>query len=161
MRASGSRPGVRAALLSAVILTGGCNAGSDGTTRIASSTSVVATTLPPMFTMTFNDQRGDGRSVVIDNVVLTGNQGWVVVHTGGDDGALGPPIGTSGLLPVGTSTYVTVGLATPLASTVTVFAKLHVEDNATTTFDFPLADAPASAAGGGVLVFAARVEVVG
>jgi hypothetical protein len=104
-----------------------------------------------------SDQRGDGTSVVVDEAIFTGTEGWVVIHAAGRVG-FGKVIGVSELLPAGTHTNIDVPLNEPLQSSGRVFPMLHLEDNNNGTYDFPNGDAPALSSNG-IVVFPIRVEV--
>ena len=101
---------------------------------------------PSSFQLKAAEQHSDGKSVLIEDVVLTGTSGWVAIHevTGG---AMGKIIGESTLLQAGAQMGVTVPLMHPLTLPAMVIAVLHLEDNNNTTFDFPNGDAPAMVGG--------------
>jgi len=92
------------------------------------------------------EQHSDGKAVVVEDAVLAGTSGWVVIHeqTGG---AMGRIIGESTLLPPGPTMAVTVSLMHPLTASATVVAVLHLEDNNNTSFDFPNGDQEAKVGG--------------
>jgi hypothetical protein len=85
-------------------------------------------------------QHGDGRTVQIEDVVLTGTSGWVAVHEQAA-GGMGGLIGESTLISPGPHMGISVELMHPLTASTTVIAVLHREDNNNTTFDFPNGDA--------------------
>lgn len=91
-----------------------------------------------------SDQTGDGTTVTVDEVTISGADGFVVVHLDAD-GAPGPVIGHA---PVdeGTSTDVVVTLDEPLAD-ATVWPMLHVDAGVLGTYEFPGADVPVTADG--------------
>jgi len=103
------------------------------------------------------EQHSDGKTVVVEDAILTGTSGWVVIHeqTGG---AMGRIIGESTLLPPGTTMAVTVSLMHPLTTSAPVVAVLHLEDNNNTTFDFPNGDQEAKV-GGAVVEIPIQVNV--
>lgn len=86
------------------------------------------------------DQSGDGRSVLVDDAVLTAG-GYLVVHDD-DCGQPGRIIGVSALLTPGEHRDLAVRLTTPLTTSSQVFLMLHAEDNGNTTFDYPDGDYP-------------------
>ncbi len=109
------------------------------------------------FMVKASPQRSDGRTVVIDEAIFRGAQGYVAIHNNGG-GAPGPTIGVSDLLPDGVSTHVRVVLRRPLATSGTVFAMLHIEDDHNSSFDFPAGDQAANL-GGRVVVVPLEVTV--
>ena len=113
---------------------------------------------PGSFYLRAADQLSDGRSIVVDEVVLSGTNGWVVVHSQ-TAGSLGAVIGHSQQLPPGTSTDVRIAFTDPpIASRATVYPMLHVETTGDGDFDFPDGDNAASSADGNVVVFPLVVE---
>lgn len=89
-----------------------------------------------------SDQSGDGTSVVVDSVTITGATGFVVIHAD-DDGAPGAVIGHTAI-PEGTSTAVSVPLDEELTADATVWPMLHVDAGETGTYEFPGPDGPVS-----------------
>lgn len=105
------------------------------------------------------DQRSDGTTVVVEEAVLTGTSGWVVVHAQ-ERGSPGPVIGHSRQLQAGTSRQVIVTLSDPpIASRATVYLMLHTEGNGNQEFDFPRADQAASASDGNVVMVPITMEI--
>jgi hypothetical protein len=96
------------------------------------------------------DQESDGSTLMVDEVVLTGANGFVAIHADAG-GAPGPVIGHSTLLQAGTSMDVEITLDNPLETSVNVFPMLHVDDG-NGTYEFPGPDGPAQAAGEVVVV---------
>ncbi len=94
------------------------------------------------FYLRASDQFGDGTSVLIEEVVLTGTSGWIAIHSNGHGGP-GEIIGVSDLLPPGTTGRVRITLNKVLESSDAVFPMLHMETNNNSTYDFPRADGPA------------------
>lgn len=99
--------------------------------------------------MTVSDQSGDGTSVTVASVTITGADGFVVVHSDAN-GSPGPVIGHVAI-DEGTSTNVRVTLDTPLTADATVWPMLHVDAGTAGTYEFPGADGPVSD-GNGVVV---------
>ena len=139
--------------------------GSTNPTAGAASTTTPAQTQMPSqhvgamtsFFLKAAEQHSDGKTVVVQDAVLTGSSGWVVVHEQ-TAGAMGKIIGESTLLPAGTTMAVTISLMHPLTASATVVAVLHLEDNHNTTFDFPKGDQPAKV-GGAVVELPIQVNV--
>ncbi|GEM_PF-2838796 len=104
------------------------------------------------------DQNSHGKTVVVNEAVLTGTSGWVTINED-SGGAMGKIIGESTLLPAGTNKDVVITLMHPLTASAKVFAVLHVEDNNNTTFDFPNGDQPAKA-GGEVVDVPIQIDVM-
>ena len=100
--------------------------------------------------MTVGDQSGDGTTVMIPSVTLP-NGGFVAIHSDAN-GAPGPVIGHSDLLPPGESTNVSVKLDTALTVNAVVWPMAHVDGNNDGQYEFPGPDAPATDAQGNVVV---------
>ncbi len=96
--------------------------------------------------ITVSDQSGDGTSVVVDSVTITGATGFVVIHADGD-GAPGAVIGHTAI-PEGTSSDVSVPLDEELTADATVWPMLHVDAGELGTYEFPGPDGPVSDADG-------------
>jgi hypothetical protein len=80
-------------------------------------------------------QRTAGREILVDEVVLTETKGFVIVRA--DRGGIATELlGVSKLLPVGTSSKISLHLRKQLPkSTKTVFVVLHADRNANGRFD--------------------------
>lgn len=91
------------------------------------------------------DQSGDGTSVTVDSVTISGADGFVVVHAD-QDGAPGPVLGHVAI-PEGTSTDISVPLDEPLTADATVWPMLHVDAGTAGVYEFPGADGPVMADG--------------
>jgi plastocyanin len=91
------------------------------------------------------DQAGDGTSVTVDSVAISGADGFVVVHAD-QDGAPGPVLGHVAIAE-GTSTDVEVPLDEPLTADATVWPMLHVDAGVAGVYEFPGADGPVMADG--------------
>ena len=109
------------------------------------------------------DQSGDGTEVTVASVTLPAD-GFVVVHADAD-GAPGPVIGHSELLPEGESTDVVVTLDEPLSDTATVWPMAHIDTNGNGAYDFAppdvTDDGPATFEDGEVAVLPIEVSVDG
>lgn len=92
--------------------------------------------------ITVSDQTGDGTTVTVASVTITGATGFVVIHADGD-GAPGAVIGHTSI-PEGTSTDVSVPLDQELTADATVWPMLHVDAGELGTYEFPGADGPVS-----------------
>jgi len=99
--------------------------------------------------MTVSDQSGDGTTVTVASVTITGADGFVAVHSDAD-GSPGPVIGHA-VIEEGTSTNVRVTFGTPLTADATVWPMLHVDAGTLGTYEFPGADGPVSDASGVVV----------
>ena len=90
--------------------------------------------------ITVSDQTGDGTTVVVDSVTITGADGFVVVHADGG----GSPGAVIGHAPIteGTSTDVSVTLDQALTADATVWPMLHEDAGEPGTYEFPGADGP-------------------
>jgi plastocyanin len=99
--------------------------------------------------MTVSDQSGDGTTVTVASVTITGADGFVVVHSDAN-GSPGPVLGHVAIAE-GTSTNVRVTLDTPLTTDATVWPMLHVDAGTAGTYEFPGADGPVSDASGVVV----------
>ncbi len=101
-----------------------------------------------------NDQDSDGASIVIASVTLPA-AGFVAIHSD-VDGAPGPVIGVSDLLPAGESADVIVTLMDALSGSVTVWPMVHIDldDDGVYTFQPPdnAIDLPGLTADGSVAV---------
>jgi len=109
-------------------------------------------------TVSGDAQSSDG-STVVASVELPA-AGFIVIHAD-LDGAPGPVIGHSELLPAGESTDVVIELDTPLEESATVWPMAHVDANANGEYEFAppdvVTDTPAFTADGNVAV--APVEI--
>jgi hypothetical protein len=103
-------------------------------------------------------QTGDGSSVVVASVNLP-TEGYIVIHAD-NEGAPGPILGWSDLLPAGESIEVVVALTTPIAESAAVFPMAHVDANGNGEYEFMppdvTDDVPAVTDGGDVAV--TRIE---
>lgn len=162
-----------AGLVLLVAACGGSNA-SDTTSAPETTSPSTVTTTPAETTTTaapgpptspaevvFEDQESDGTEIVVASVTLP-SPGFIAVH-GNSDGAPGPVVGYSHLLPAGTSTDVAVSLDAPLESTDLLFPMAHIDANENGEYEFfppdEVIDGPASTAGGEVAVVGAEVTV--
>lgn len=103
-----------------------------------------------------DDQVSDGTSIIVASVTLP-DGGFVAIHSD-DNGAPGPVIGVSPLLPAGTTEDVEVTLDEPLTADATVFPMAHIDDG-NGTYEFPGPDGPALDANGDVAVVPVLVTV--
>lgn len=103
------------------------------------------TTPPATGSITVSDQSGDGTTVTVDSVTITGSDGFVVVHAD-QDGAPGPVLGHA-RIEEGTRTAVAVPMNAPLTTDQTVWPMLHVDAGTAGTYEFPGPDGPVSADG--------------
>lgn len=110
----------------------------------------------------FAAQESDGSSITVSSVTLPA-PGFIAVHANAE-GAPGPIIGNSDLLPEGTSTDVVVLLDTPLESTDLLFPMAHIDMDGNGEYEFAppdnAIDIPATTADGSVAVVGAEVTVV-
>lgn len=101
-----------------------------------------------------DDQTGDGTAVTVASVTLP-TAGFVVIHAD-SEGAPGPILGWSDLLPAGDSTDVVVTLNTVIDADATVFPMAHVDANDNGEYEFMppdvLIDIPATNDDGTVAV---------
>lgn len=158
---------MRRAWIPVALLLLGCSDGDDAQARrddAGGDTTLVHRVGDPVelgdetsFLVRLSPQEGDGTVVVVDEVVLTGSPGFVVIYDDGD-GAPGRQIGVSDVLTAGRSTDVRVELDEPLEATAVVHAMLHLDDDGNSAFDYPAHDAPATA-GEGIVVVSAEVMV--
>lgn len=96
------------------------------------------------------DQSGDGSTVTVDSVTISGAPGWVVVHAD-NDGSPGAVLGQE-WIPEGTSTDVTVTLDTALEESQSLWPMLHEDAGEEGTYEFPGADVPVMDDGGIVMM---------
>ena len=91
--------------------------------------------------VSFRPQSGDGRSVLVDRVVLE-KRGWLAVHADGG-GSPGAVLGTTGPLDPGAHANLAVRLDRRLPDgPARVWPLLHAETNGNDRFDYPVADTP-------------------
>ncbi len=167
------------ALLTFTLITASCgsdDASSDTVgTRAPAETEAAPATQAPVdtqavddivtgpSTISASDQSGDGTTVTVDDVELP-TDGFVVIHADAD-GAPGPILGWSDLLPAGESTDVTVTLNDPIGDSATVYPMAHVDANGNGVYEFMppdvTIDIPALTAAGGVAVLPISYEVLG
>ena len=145
--------------------------GSDGATDAADTTATTEgaveetvedagpTTGPA--TITAEDQSGDGTTVTVASITIP-TEGFIVIHAD-NDGAPGPILGWSDLLPAGDSSNIDVTLNTPLDADAKVFPMAHVDANANGVYEFMppdvLTDVPATTADGKVAVLAINYTI--
>ncbi|MGH3441204.1 MAG: cupredoxin domain-containing protein [Nitriliruptorales bacterium] len=86
------------------------------------------------------DQSGDGSTVTVDSVTISGAPGWVVVHAD-NEGSPGAVLGHVSI-PEGTSTDVEVTLDAPLDESQSLWPMLHEDAGEEGTYEFPGADVP-------------------
>ncbi|MEX0945785.1 MAG: hypothetical protein WD064_00280, partial [Acidimicrobiia bacterium] len=107
------------AILAALTLMAACGGDTgDTTTTAAGDTTTTDGAAAPATSpsdIVAEDQRSDGTTVTVASVTLP-SPGFIAIH-GNADGAPGPVIGHSELLPAGTSTDVVVTLDLPLTAT--------------------------------------------
>lgn len=110
-----------------------------------------------------SDQSGDGATVTVDAVELP-TEGFVVIHAEAD-GAPGPILGWSDLLPAGESADVVVTLNESIGASANVFPMAHVDANGNGEYEFMppdiTIDVPALTADGDVAVLSISYDVVG
>jgi predicted lipoprotein with Yx(FWY)xxD motif len=108
-----------------------------------------------------SDQSGNGTSVTVDAVELP-TEGFVVIHADAD-GAPGPILGWSDLLPAGESTNVVITLNESVGASATVFPMAHVDANGNGEYEFMppdvTIDVPAVTADGDVAVLSISYEI--
>ena len=111
----------------------------------------------------FNAQTSDGTSITIASVTLP-SPGFIAVHSNAD-GAPGPVIGHSELLPAGTSTDVVITLDQSLTETGLLFPMAHIDVDGDGEYTFMppdnAIDLPATTADGGIAVVGAEVTIEG
>lgn len=105
---------------------------------------------PSSYLVRVADQAGDGRSIMVDQVVITGRKGWVVIHADAG-GVPGEVIGVSPLVGPGSVSDLRVVLRTPLTASARVFAMVHLDDGRG-VYDYPAGDPPATVGGQIVMV---------
>ena len=108
-----------------------------------------------------DDQSGDGTAVTVASVSLP-TEGFVVIHADAD-GAPGPILGRTDLLPAGDSADVVVSLDTAIEADATVFPMAHVDANANGEYEFmppdTTIDVPAATVDGTVAVLSIAYTV--
>jgi hypothetical protein len=94
------------------------------------------------FLLVAADNTSNGKTVKVPEVDLKGSKGYVAIHADAN-GAPGPVIGVSDLLPEGQTQDIKVKLTSKLTSSAAVWPMVHLEDNGNTKYDFPNGDAAA------------------
>lgn len=122
----------------------------------AAPTEEEASSSGPDYLVAARQQRSDGRTIVIHDVVFSGKGGFVAIHA--DEGGHNGIRGASAYLPKGTHHNVKVTLNPPLSSTSVVLPMLHADDNANRSYDFPAADGPVNYRGDTVTTLV-RIDV--
>ncbi|HSM02349.1 MAG TPA: cupredoxin domain-containing protein [Acidimicrobiia bacterium] len=158
---------VTALVIPVVLIVAAC--GDDDATTTTTPTTIAPTTTvsaaPAMSPaeVVFEDQASDGATIVVASVTLP-SPGFIAVH-GNADGAPGPVIGYSDLLPAGTSTDVGITLDDPLEATDLVFPMAHIDVDGDGVYEFfppeETVDGPALTADGDVAVVGGEVTVDG
>ena len=144
-----------------------CDGASDATTTTAAAE---ATTTAPAETegpatapsaLTADAQESDGTTIVVATVTLP-SAGFIAIH-GDADGAPGPVVGHSELLPAGDSADVTVTLDEPLTESGTLHPMVHIDINDNGVYEFfppdETIDAPGTTDAGDVAVIAVEMTV--
>jgi hypothetical protein len=116
-----------------------CDGAGDTTTTAAAeptSTGAAETEGPASApsSLTADAQESDGTTIVIASVTLP-SDGFIAIH-GDDEGAPGPVVGHSDLLPAGESTDVTVTLDEPLTESGTLWPMVHIDINENGEYEF-------------------------
>jgi hypothetical protein len=139
-------------------------AGETTTTAGTGETTTTAGTGSPAVSpsdIVAEDQSSDGTTITVASVTLP-SPGFIAVH-GNSDGAPGPVIGNSELLPAGTSTDVVVTLDQPLTATDMVFPMVHIDMNSNGVYEFfppdETIDSPGTFADGAVAVVGLELTV--
>lgn len=131
---------------------------SSGDTTVAATSAEVATTPS---SISAGEQASDGSTIVVASINLP-SAGFIAVH-GDADGAPGPVIGNSELLPAGDSTDVVITLDTPLTTSGTVYPMVHIDIDGDGVYEFAppdeTTDSPGSTAGGDVAVIGVLINV--
>ena len=106
------------------------------TTAAGESTTSAAAEGPPTgpSALTADPQQSDGTTMVVATVTLPA-PGFIAIH-GDADGAPGPVVGHSDLLPAGDSTDVTVTLDEPLTTSATLWPMVHIDINDNGVYEF-------------------------
>lgn len=142
-----------------VVVLAGCSTGTDDTTTTAELGE------PPVSPaeVVFEAQTSDGATIVVASVTLPA-AGFIAVH-GNSDGAPGPVVGHSDLLPEGTSTGVSITLDEPLTQSDLLFPMAHIDIDRDGVYEFfppdNTVDGPALTSSGDVAVVGAEVTVGG
>lgn len=120
-------------------------AGATATPTDTATPTETETAPPTTGDITVSDQTGDGTTVTVDEVTISGADGFVVVHL--DEG--GAPGAVLGHAPIdeGTTADLVVTLDEPLGDDATVWPMLHVDAGVLGTYEFPGADGPVTADG--------------
>jgi hypothetical protein len=117
-----------------------CDGTSDDTTTTAAgepTTTAGAETEGPASApsaLAADVQESDGTTIVIASVSLP-SPGFIAIH-GDADGAPGPVVGHSELLPAGESADVTVTLDEPLSESGTLWPMVHIDINENGEYEF-------------------------
>jgi len=150
--------------LAAVALVAACGGDAEETTTTTAATETTDGAATPAVSpsdIVAENQTSDGSSITVASVTLP-SPGFIAVH-GNSDGAPGPVIGNSELLPVGTSTDVVVTLDQPLTATDMVFPMVHIDMNGNGVYEFfppdETIDSPGTFADGAVAVVGCEVTV--
>jgi len=150
--------------LAAVALVAACGGDAEETTTTTAATETTDGAATPAVSpsdIVAENQTSDGSSITVASVTLP-SPGFIAVH-GNSDGAPGPVIGNSELLPVGTSTDVVVTLDQPLTATDMVFPMVHIDMNGNGVYEFfppdETIDSPGTFADDAVAVVGCEVTV--
>lgn len=130
-----------------------------GTTPPAASPSASPTSFgnASTFLLVAADQSSDGKTLVIDQAVFNGQNGFVAIHSD-SGGAPGPVIGVTNLLDAGTHDDITITLTQPIEASATVFPMLHTDSDKDGKYTFPGPDGPAMV-DNKVVVFPIKITV--
>ena len=152
-----------------------CDGGTDDTTTTAAADEVTTTAAPGDATtvaeaegpptgpsaLTADAQESDGTTLVVASVTLPA-PGFIAIH-GDADGAPGPVVGHSDLLPAGDSVDVTVTLDEPLTASATLWPMVHIDFNDNGVYEFfppdETIDVPGVTDAGDVAVISVEITV--
>lgn len=141
-RSPGLRSALAAVLAAALLVTGACAGDDDdGSTDVPVATTAAGSAAGEAQIVTDLDITASATDGVVLREVVLPAPGYVGVYEDGD-GAPGRRLGSSEQLPAGRTAEVRVTYDTSTVQPEAVWVILHTEDNATTTLDWPDADAP-------------------
>lgn len=120
-----------------VLALGACSSDSESVATTTAATVSPATGVTG--SLDADDQTGDGKTITIKSVSITGSAGFIAIHAD-LEGKPGPVVGHVAI-PEGDSSDVAVTLDTP-APTSAYWPMLHLDSGTIGTYEFPGPDVP-------------------
>src|SRR3954451_17512176 len=129
--------GLAAALVGLSLVAAACS--SDKGVKLGAKHTMGSTA---SFELIAADQTSSGKTLKVPEADLKDTKGYVAIHADAN-GAPGPVLGVSDLLPAGQNKNIRIKFNKQLTTSQDVWPMVHVEDNNDGKYDFPPNDVPA------------------